>query len=102
VLVRAIEPLSGFSDAAPRAAAGPGLVGRALGLDRSLSGHDLTLGRDLWLSAGDPVADADVVIGPRVGVAYAGPDWADRPWRSAVRGSPALSRPFPRLIDPGC
>jgi DNA-3-methyladenine glycosylase len=97
VLVRALEPLVGFGDeAGARTAAGPGLVGRALSLDRSLSGHDLTVGRDLWLAAGDTVSDADVVTGPRVGVAYAGPDWAHQPWRLGVRGSPALSRPFPR------
>ena len=96
VLVRALEQVAGFPDPGPRRASGPGLVGRALSLDRSLSGHDLTLGQGLWLAAGEPVADVDVLTGPRIGVAYAGPGWADRPWRSAVRGSAALSRPFPR------
>lgn len=97
VLVRAIEPLVGFGPyVGPRVAAGPGLVGRALLLDRSLSGHDLTLGRDLWLAAGPAVEDRDVVAGPRVGVGYAGPEWATRPWRLGVRASGALSRPFAR------
>jgi DNA-3-methyladenine glycosylase len=96
VLVRAFEPLAGFPGGGERQASGPGLVGRALSLDRGLSGHDLTLGRELWLAEGRAVADGEVVTGPRIGVGYAGPGWAERPWRSAVRSSSALSRPFPR------
>lgn len=96
VLIRAVEPLGGPDETRPaRVAAGPGLVGRWLAVDRSCSGIDLTLGRALWLADGDPVADADVLTGPRIGVAYAGPDWAPLPWRFGVRGSAALSRRFP-------
>lgn len=96
ILVRAIEPMTERADAVPaRAAAGPGLVGRWLALDRAWSGHDLTSGHGLWLAAGDRVSDADVLTGPRIGVGYAGPEWASLPWRLGVRGSPALSRPFP-------
>ncbi len=96
VLIRAFEPIAGFpSDGGPRVAAGPGLVGRALTLHRRDSGHDLTLGRGLWLAHGAAIDDADVLRGPRVGVAYAGPEWASRPWRLGVRASAALSRPFP-------
>lgn len=99
VLVRAFEPVSGFPPGAgARVAAGPGLVGRALGVDRRDSGHDLTLGERLWLAHGTPVGDADVLQGPRVGVAYAGPDWASRPWRFGIRGSASLSRPFTRRV----
>ena len=29
---------------------------------------------------------------PRVGIAYAGPEWAGRPWRFAIRGHPSVSR----------
>lgn len=102
VLVRALEPVVGREAGSgpegvsgARAAAGPGLVGRWLAIDRGTSGHDLVSGHGLWLTAGAPVADADVLRGPRVGVAYAGPDWAARPWRFGLRGSAALSRPFP-------
>lgn len=95
VLVRAVEPVMGHDlPMGPRAAAGPGLVGRWLSLDRAWSGLDLTQGRGLWLAAGERVSDADVLRGPRIGVAYAGADWAGRPWRFGVRGSGALSRPF--------
>lgn len=96
VLLRAIEPVGPLDGpTSPRVAAGPGLVGRWLPVDRALSGADLTTGEGLWLSTGAPVSDRDVLVGPRVGVGYAGPEWADRPWRFGVRDSAALSRPFP-------
>jgi DNA-3-methyladenine glycosylase len=37
-----------------------------------------------------PIADADVVIGPRIGVDYAGA-WAAAPLRFHVRGNPHVS-----------
>jgi DNA-3-methyladenine glycosylase len=88
VLVRALE-LEG-EGAPARGASGPGLVGRALAIDRAALGLELT-GDVLWLEARAPVADADVLIGPRIGVDYAG-EWAARDWRFWVRGSPSVSR----------
>ncbi|HUH08560.1 MAG TPA: DNA-3-methyladenine glycosylase, partial [Egibacteraceae bacterium] len=76
-------------------ASGPARLCQALGVDRSLSGHDLLAGERLWLEpppAGEEAADEQVASGPRVGVAYAGPDWADRPWRFWLIGHPAVSR----------
>ena len=69
-------------------------------LAKIVDGHDLALGRALWIADADPetaarIVAAGVVRGPRVGVAYAGADWAGRPWRFGVRGHPSLSRPFP-------
>ncbi|HSH21071.1 MAG TPA: DNA-3-methyladenine glycosylase, partial [Candidatus Caenarcaniphilales bacterium] len=77
--------------------AGPARLCQALAVDRSLNGHDLTIGSRLWLArpddgrAADVPADA-VVTTARVGVAYAA-EWASRPWRFSVRGSAAVSRP---------
>jgi DNA-3-methyladenine glycosylase len=100
VLIRALEPIDGPSAATGlRVAAGPGLVGRWLPVDRGDSGLDLTSGQGMWLVAGERVDDADVLVGPRIGVAYAGPGWASLPWRLGVRGSRALSRPFPSRSD---
>ena len=80
-----------------RTAAGPARACEALDIDRSLSGLDLLSDPRLWLAAdpGADVAPPAIVAGPRIGVDYAGPDWAARPWRFGVAGSPALSRPFP-------
>jgi DNA-3-methyladenine glycosylase len=106
VLLRALEPVSGQElmrrrrgvTAAPdvRLASGPGRLCRAMRVDRSLSGHDLSSGRRLWLEPpadNEAVAAETVASGPRVGVAYAGPEWASRPWRFWLRGHPSVSRP---------
>jgi DNA-3-methyladenine glycosylase len=120
VLVRALEPLGGSeimrrrrgrpTDPDWRLAAGPARLAQALAVGRALDGHDLTTGRRLWLanptSAADPAsaadaaavaipspADHEIAAGPRVGVAYAGPDWAARPWRFWLRGHRSVSRP---------
>lgn len=78
----------------PRLASGPGNLGRAFGIDLDLDGADLTEGGSLWLEAGAGLG-ISIVCGPRIGVAYAGPGWAELPRRFGVRGHPALSRPFP-------
>ncbi len=106
VLIRAVEPLAGLGrmrarrgpSAGPdsRLAAGPARTCQALGIDRTLSGLDLVTDERLWL-AHDPARPSgrtDVVCGPRIGVDYAGPDWAERPWRFGLATSAALSKPF--------
>ncbi|MCY7418103.1 MAG: DNA-3-methyladenine glycosylase, partial [Chloroflexi bacterium] len=116
VLIRALEPVAGVSAmrvvrpaagaADARLLAGPGLLCAGMSIDRHFDGHDLTFAGPLWI-ADDPVPDefqsAAVVTGPRIGVAYAGPVWAARPWRFGRAGSASLSRPFPaqaRATDP--
>jgi DNA-3-methyladenine glycosylase len=109
VLVRALQPIAGIermrrargaagSDA--RVAAGPARLCQALGIDRSLDGLDLLADDRLRLAA--PGAGRarlepgeQVVAGPRVGVSYAGPEWATRPWRFGIAGHASLSRRFP-------
>jgi DNA-3-methyladenine glycosylase len=114
VLVRALEPVAGIAlmrarrgarggpDA--RLAAGPARLTQALGIDRGDDGRDLLSDGPLVLLAPEPAgpsaasargrAGRAIVRGPRIGVAYAGPGWADRPWRFGLRGHPSLSRPF--------
>lgn len=105
VLLRAAEPQAGLAlmrlrrgrphDSHARLAAGPARLCQALGVDRQLDGHDLTLGARLWLEwperAERPPDDA-VLTGPRIGVDYAG-EWSLRPWRFRLKGHPSLSRP---------
>lgn len=88
VLLRALEPVAGVTGRT----SGPGLLCRALRVDRRFNGVSLW-GDVLWLSP--PMADAAPVrIGrsPRIGVDYAGV-WAQRPWRFFDRASDCLSRP---------
>ncbi len=85
VLLRALEPIRGLS----RRTSGPGLLCRAMDIDRRLNGADLS-GPDLWIER--PMRAPPVRIGrsARIGVDYAG-DWAHRPWRFFDRDSPFVS-----------
>jgi DNA-3-methyladenine glycosylase len=73
----------------PRAAAGPGKLCRALGIDKRHNGGDLARGP---IVVGDGPAPKKIRRGPRIGVDYAGA-WADKPWRFWIDGDPAVSRP---------
>lgn len=98
VLIRALEIDEGVALARERRgaavpdrrlAAGPGNVGRALGVDRALDGSDL-LGGPVHIvpRVGSPPA---IRRGPRVGVDYAG-SWATRPLRYWIADDPHRSR----------
>lgn len=107
VLIRAVEPVAGVAamraararptDPASRLAAGPARICQALAVDRRFDGSDLLDDDTLWLASdgSDPLPYPSTVAGPRIGVGYAGGEWATRPWRFGVAGSPSLSRPFP-------
>ena len=95
VLIRALEPTAGLAAmrrrrglAEPRTlCSGPGKLGQALGIDRSLNG--LALDRppfELRARSDEP----EIVTGPRIGITKA----ADLPWRYGLKGSAFLSRPF--------
>jgi DNA-3-methyladenine glycosylase len=86
VLLRAVEPLAGVSERT----SGPGLLCRALGIDRRLNGADL-LGSVLWLERAPRGAPAPrIERSTRIGVDYAGP-WALKPWRFYDAASACVS-----------
>lgn len=87
VLVRAVEPVSGFP--VGTRTAGPALLSAALRIDRSSNRHDLTAGEALWIEAPD-AGVGEIAESPRIGVDYAG-EWARRPWRFYVKASPHVS-----------
>lgn len=89
VLIRALEPLNGDS----RLANGPGKLCRWLKLDRSFYGEDVARSSRLWVEdRGVRVGLRDIVAAPRIGIDYAGPTWARKPWRFYLRGNPAVSK----------
>jgi DNA-3-methyladenine glycosylase len=85
VLLRAVEPVAGIQSPSW----GPGLLCRALGIDRTYNGADLR-GRELWIRAPKRVPPLRIATATRIGVDYAG-DWAHRPWRFFDRDSPFVS-----------
>jgi DNA-3-methyladenine glycosylase len=92
VLLRALEPVEGITDKTW----GPGLLCRAMGIDRTLNGIDLC-GERLWLERPrqkTPVGQ--ITRATRIGVDYAG-HWAKRPWRFFDSASPYVSTAPPRM-----
>ena len=87
VLIRALEPVVGISGKT----SGPGLLCRAMGIDRRLNGHDLR-SDDFYIAGEAPSAGFRIVKRPRVGVDYAGA-WARRHLRFYIAGNPFISRP---------
>jgi DNA-3-methyladenine glycosylase len=87
VLLRALEPVSHVEGRTR----GPGLLCRAMGIDGTLNGHDLT-GGELYVAEDPQAAPLHIVRRPRIGVDYAG-SWARRLLRFYIRGSPFVSKP---------
>jgi DNA-3-methyladenine glycosylase len=99
VLVRAVEPEEGTELMRRRRPVkkereltnGPGKLCRALGIDGSHNGEDLT-GKRIWVEeTGARFGTEEIASGPRVGIDYAGED-ALKPWRFWVRGNEFVSR----------
>jgi len=86
VLIRALEPVENIEGKTR----GPGLLCRALGVDRRLNGSDLVTG-SLVFSAPKQSESFKILARPRIGVDYAG-DWAKRPLRFLIEGNPYVSR----------
>jgi DNA-3-methyladenine glycosylase len=95
VLVRAVAPLHGVAlmrQRRPRARAesdltnGPGKLCLAMAIDGGMNGTSLRTG-PVIVRAGEPVADADVVVTPGIGITQA----AAWPLRYFVRDDPFVS-----------
>ena len=89
VLIRALEPIAGISQTTH----GPGLLCRAMHIDRALNGASL-LGGDLRIEKPARYRPPSVARSARIGVDYAG-DWALKPWRFFDRDSPHVSTVTP-------
>lgn len=86
VLLRAVE----LNGAPPRVAAGPGLLARGFGLDRSHDALPAHPNSGVWLErAGvDPAPPDAVMQTTRIGISQA----QSLPWRWYLRDSPSVSR----------
>jgi len=121
VLVRACRPIAGLDlirarrgqRDGPTLLDGPGKVAAALDLDGRFNHHPLHEPGGLELGDG-PTPDG-LLVGPRVGIAFATPEDQARPWRFAMASTawvghrrgltpldldPGSSRPAPQGVSP--
>ncbi|MDQ8202394.1 DNA-3-methyladenine glycosylase [Pelagicoccus sp. SDUM812003] len=83
ILIRGVEGLSG-----------PGRLTKALGIDRRFNAQPASPATGLHLEDATPAPDGEVIATPRIGVAYAGPDWSQRPYRFVLKSAkPIRKRP---------
>jgi DNA-3-methyladenine glycosylase len=87
VLLRAIEPVKNIEGRTQ----GPGLLCRAMQIDRRLNAHDL-LSDDFFIAEPDAVEKCSIVKRPRIGVDYA-KHWAKRQLRFYLKGNAFVSKP---------
>jgi DNA-3-methyladenine glycosylase len=87
VLLRAIEPVKNIEGRT----CGPGLLCRAMKIDRRLAGHDL-LSDDFYIAALDEAELFSIAKCPRIGVDYA-KHWARRHLRFYIKNNSFVSRP---------
>lgn len=86
VLIRAIEPVNQIT----KNTKGPGLLCKAMDIDKDLNGHDL-LSKDFFVAEPDTDERFTIVKRPRIGVEYA-QHWADRLLRFYIKGNEWVSR----------
>jgi DNA-3-methyladenine glycosylase len=95
VLLRAVEPLNGADKILARRRLhksgveltnGPAKLCQAMGIDRQLNGHDLTV-TPLKLIVTDALPDSMVVTTTRIGISRG----TDLPWRFYIKNNPFVS-----------
>jgi DNA-3-methyladenine glycosylase len=86
VLLRAIEPVKNIEGRT----CGPGLLCRAMEIDRRRNAHDL-LSDDFFVAPPETAGKISNVKRPRIGVDYAG-HWAKRRLRFYIKGNAFVSR----------
>lgn len=87
VLLRAIEPIQNITTRTQ----GPGLLCKAMEIDKKLNGHDL-LSTNFYIAENLHAAESFTIIKkPRIGVAYA-KHWAKRLLRFYIKDNPYISK----------
>lgn len=86
VLLRALEPVQNITERSQ----GPGLLCKAMGIDKNLHGHDL-LSDDIYVAHPSVNEPFIIVKRPRIGVEYA-KHWAKRLLRFYIKDNPFVSK----------
>jgi len=86
VLLRAVEPMRNVTGKTK----GPGLMCRAMDIDKRLNGHDLE-SDDLFIASDGTKSDFEILARPRIGVDYSG-SWAKELLRFYIKDNRFVSR----------
>ncbi|XP_014276329.1 DNA-3-methyladenine glycosylase [Halyomorpha halys] len=112
VLLRSLEPISGLEEMKRKRSFfgksakkqlksyrlhevcnGPSKLAIAFSIDKTFSGDDLVTSSELWIEAGpEKVNDQEIVECPRIGINFAGPVWASKPFRYYLIGNSCVSK----------
>ena len=86
VLLRALEPIENITERTQ----GPGLLCRAMQINKTFSGHDL-LSDHFYIAEGPAEVRIKIKKRPRIGVDYAG-EWAKKLLRFYIEDNPYISK----------
>ena len=86
VLLRALEPIKNIEDRTQ----GPGLLCRAMHIDKKLHGHDL-LSDNFYVADPKIKSKFKIIERPRIGVDYSG-EWAKKLLRFYIQDNPYISK----------
>lgn len=86
VLIRALEPVKNMNARTQ----GPGLLSKAMQIDKNLNQHDLT-SDNFYIAQIENQPEFTIIEKPRIGVHYA-KDWAEKLLRFYIEGNPFISR----------
>ncbi|MDR3443158.1 MAG: DNA-3-methyladenine glycosylase [Legionella sp.] len=87
VLLRALEPIKNIQGRTQ----GPGLLSRAMHIDKQLNAHDLT-SDSFYIAALENQDALSIIEKPRIGVDYA-KEWADKLLRFYIKDNAFISKP---------
>ncbi|WP_058535699.1 DNA-3-methyladenine glycosylase [Legionella saoudiensis] len=87
VLLRALEPIQNIYERTQ----GPGLLSKAMGIDKKLNAHDLT-SENFYIACPEHQEPFTIVEKPRIGVHYA-KEWAEKLLRFYIKDNAFISKP---------
>ena len=96
VLIRAVQPVEGIEKMRQRRgireirdlANGPAKLTQAFAVTKCLNGHDLTLGKKLFILEAEDSESFEVVSTTRIGIKTG----LEKPWRFFIKGNPFVSK----------
>ena len=101
ILIRAVEPLEGIplmltrrnhNKLRPQLSAGPGVMSKALGIDRSHTGMSLvSQNNPIWIEERPTLDETQIITTTRIGIDYA-EEYANKPWRFYIKDSKWISK----------